>query len=93
MFDCVIPWSHRLEAAGKPCIGIVRDPCAPRGRLLGAVLRERENEDPVCVTAVRLLLLTACRPGQMRRLRRSEVTPDSLNPFDADTGARHILLG
>ena len=38
----------------------------PRGRLLGAddlarlgaVLRQREDENPVCVSAVRLLLLT-----------------------------------
>ena len=65
MFDCAIAWSHRPEAAGNPCKGIVRYPRPPRGRLLGAddlaklgaVLRLREDEQPVCVAAVRLLLM------------------------------------
>ncbi len=60
MFDCAIAWGHRPEAAGEaagnPCTGIVRYRRPPRGRLLGAddlaklgaVLREREAEHPVC---------------------------------------------
>ena len=35
MFDCLTAWDQRLEAAGKPCIGIVGDRFASRGRLLG----------------------------------------------------------
>ena len=77
MFDCAMAWGHRPEAAGNPCKGIVRYRRPPRGRLLGAddlaklgaVLRLREGEKPVCVAAVRLLLLTGCRPGEIRRLR------------------------
>ena len=73
----------------------------PRGRLLGAddlaklgvVLRQREGENPVCVAAVRLLLLTGCRPGEIRRLRWSEVKPDRLTLIDAKAGPRHVLLG
>ena len=101
MFDCAIAWGHRPEAAGNPCKGIVRYRRPPRGRLLGAddlarlgaVLRQRENENPVCVAAVRLLLLTGCRPGEIRRLRRCEVKPDRLTLSDVKTGPRHVLLG
>ena len=101
MFDCAIAWGHRLEAAGNPCKGIVRYRRPPRGRLLGAgdlarlgaVLRLREEENPVCVAAVRLLLLTWCRPGEIRCLRWCEVKPDRLALIDAKTGPRHVLLG
>ena len=60
---------------------------------LGAVLRQREDENPLCVAAVRLLLLTGCRPGEIRRLRWSEVKADRLTLTDAKTGPRHVLLG
>ena len=101
MFDCAIAWGHRPEAAGNPCKGTVRYRRPPRGRLLGAgdlaklgaVLRQREDENPVCVAAVRLLLLTGCRPGEIRRLRWCEVKPDRLALIDAKTGPRHVLLG
>ena len=101
MFDCAISWGHRPEAAGNPCKGIVRYRRPPRGRLLGAddlaklgaVLRLREDEQPVCVAAVRLLLLTGCRPGEIRCLPWCEVKPDRLTPSDAKTGPRHVLLG
>ena len=101
MFDCAIAWGHRPEAAGNPCKGIVRYRRPPRGRLLGAddlarlgaVLRQREDEHLVCVAAVRLLLLTGCRPGEIRRLRWCEVKPDRLALIDAKTGPRHVLLG
>ena len=94
MFDCAVAWGHRPEAAGNPCTGIVRYRRPPRGRLLGAddlaklgaVLREREAEHPVCAAAVRLLLLTGCRPGEIRRLRWSEVKPDRLTLIDTKTG-------
>ena len=101
MFDCAIAWGHRSEAAGNPCTGIVRYRRPPRGRRLGAddlvklgaVLRQREGQNPVCVAAVRLLLLTGCRPGEIRRLRWCEVKPDRLALIDAKTGPRHVLLG
>ena len=101
MFDCAIAWGHRPEAAGNPCKGIVRYRRPPRGRLLGAddlaklgaVLRLRKDENPVCVAAVRLLLLTGCRPGEIRCLRWSEVKSDRLALIDAKTGPRHVLLG
>ena len=101
MFDCAIAWGHRPEAAGNPSKGIVRYRRPPRGRLLGAddlarlgaVLHLREDENPVCVPAVRLLLLTGCRPGEIRCLRWRVVNPDRLTLIDAKTGPRHVLLG
>ena len=42
---------------------------------------------------MRLLLLTGCRPGEIRRLRWCEVKPDRLTLIDAKTGPRHVLLG
>ena len=40
-----------------------------------------------------LLLLTGCRPGEIRCLRWCEVKPDRLALIDAKTGPRHVLLG
>ena len=101
MFDCAIAWGHRPEAAGNPCTGIARYRLPPRGRLLGAddlaklgaTLRRLEGECPLRVAAVRLILLTGCRPGEIHRLRWCEVKPDRLALIDAKTGPRHVLLG
>ena len=51
------------------------------------------SEKPACIAAVRLLLLTGCRPGKIRRLRWREVKPDRLTLIDTKTGPRHVLLG
>ena len=42
---------------------------------------------------MRLLLLTGCRTGEIRRLRWCEVKPDRLALIDAKMGPRHVLLG
>ncbi len=65
MFDLAIAWGHRPEAASSPCTGIVPYRRPPHWRLhgaddlarLGAALRQREDESPVCVAVVRLLRL------------------------------------
>ena len=101
MFSRAVDWGHRPEETGNPCRGIERYRRPPRGRLLGAgdlaklgeVLRRLENAHPVQVAAVRLLLLTGCRPGEVRRLRWAEVKPDRLMLTDAKTGPRPVLLG
>ena len=77
MFDCAAAWGHRPEAAGNPCTGIGRYRRPPRGRLLGAydlaklgaTLRRLESDCPLHMAAVRLILLTGCRAGEIRRLR------------------------
>ena len=45
------------------------------------------------VAAVRLILLTGCRPGEIRRLHWCEVKPDRLALIDVKIGPRHVLLG
>ena len=101
MFTRAIDWGHRPESAGNPCAGITRFRRPPRGRLLGAgdlarlggTLRDLEQRWPVRVAAVRLILLTGCRPGEIRGLRWCEVKPDRLAISDAKTGPRDVLLG
>ena len=101
MFARAIDWGHRPETAGNPCAGITRFRRPPRGRLLGAedlarlgaTLRDLEQKWPLRVAAVRLILLTGCRPGEVRRLRWCEVKSDRLALIDAKTGPRDVLLG
>ena len=84
--DCAIAWGHRPEAVGKLCKGIVRYRRSPRGQLLcaealaklAAVLCQRKAESPAHVAAVRLILRTGCRPGEIRRPRWWEVKPNRL---------------
>ena len=45
------------------------------------------------MATVRLLLLTGCTPGEIRRLSWCEVKPDRLTLIDAKSGPRHVLLG
>ena len=101
MFARAVDWGHRPESAGNPCAGITRFRRPPRGRLLGAgdlarlgaTLRDLEPKWSAHATAVRLILLTGCRPGEIRRLRWCEVKPDRLALTDAKTGPRDVLLG
>ena len=101
MLSRAVDWGHRPEAAGNPCHGIEPYRRPPRGRLLGvddlaklgAELRRLEGAQPVHVAAVRLLLLTGCRPGEIRRLCWSEVKSDRLMLAATKTGPRPVLLG
>ena len=67
-------------------------PCFPGDSLFrkrawrGAALRDLEPKWPVRVFAVRLILLTGCRPGEIRRSRWCEVKPALLALTDAKTG-------
>ena len=68
-------------AAADPCTRIARYHRPQCGQLLGAdhlvklgaMLHRLEGECPHGATAVRLILLTGCRPGEIRRLRRHEI--------------------
>ena len=100
MFHFAIARGHRPEVAGSPCSSITRYRRPPRGRLLGAddrtelgtTLRRLKGECPFCVAAVRLSLLSGCRPGEIRRLRWCEVEADRLALKDPKTGPRDVLL-
>ena len=76
---------------GNPCTGSFRDRRPQREWLLTAVLRVGEDEMSVCVTAVQSILLTGCRPGEIRRLRWCEVKCDRLTSIDAKTGRRYRI--
>lgn len=67
---------------------------AELGRL-GVALAERESiEPPGAVDLLRLLILTGCRPGELRLLKWAEVDLDGarLNLADSKTGARSVPL-
>ncbi|MCY4221953.1 MAG: site-specific integrase [Thiotrichales bacterium] len=101
MFSRAVDWGYRSESAGNPCHGIMCYQRPPRGRLLGtedlarlgATLRDLESTYPIHVAVVRLILLTGCRPGEIRRLRWEEVKSDRLLLGDSKTGPRTVLLG
>ena len=101
MFSRAVDWGYRCESAGNPCHGIASYQRPPRGRLLGAddlarlgaTLRDIEGTYPVRVAVVRLILLTGCRPGEIRCLRWDEVKSDRLLLGDSKTGPRAVLLG
>ena len=101
MFARAIAWGHRSEGAGNPCNGITRYRRPPRGRLLGeddlsrlgAILRRLEHECPLKVAAVRLILLTGCRSGEVRRLRWRDVKRDRFVLRESKTGPRQVPLG
>ncbi|MDP3659224.1 site-specific integrase [Phenylobacterium sp.] len=55
----------------------------------------REVISPYAIAAIRLMLLTGCRAGEMLNLRWNEVDFDNglLNLPDSKTGAKKVLLG
>ena len=102
MFGCAIAWGHHPETAWNPYNGVVRYRHAPPGRLLGAgdpaklgaIMRRPESECPVQLAAVPLILLTGCRPREIRRLRWSATKADPLAEPSPDrvTVAAHRKL-
>jgi integrase len=55
----------------------------------------REKISPVAIAAIRLILLSGCRAGEILNLRWAEVDFDRglLNLGDSKTGAKKVLLG
>ena len=99
MFDCAIALGHRMgpSARGRrePLQGHrPLSPPAARVAARGGRSGEARCEaaSPLCVAAVRLIRLTGCRPGEIRRPRWCKVKPDRLALIDAKTGPRHVLL-
>ena len=67
-------------------------------RRLGAALRDAEREgfaSPAATAAIRLLMLTGCRIGEILQLRWEHVDLDrgELRLPDSKTGARIVHLG
>ena len=90
---------YRPEGS-NPCRGIRRYRRKGRERFLSdaeigrlaARLSAHEGERPLQVAAVRLLLLTGCRRGEILALRWNEVDADTIALGDAKTGPRKVYL-
>ena len=92
----LLPTAGRLSSDG-----IVPHRRPPRGRVLnaealerlGAALQEFDAFDRDVADAVRLILLTGCRPGEILGLRWTAVHRDRLMLPDSKTGPRAVMLG
>ena len=92
-------YGYRRENS-NPCAGVRRYRRPPRERFLttdetrrlGAALCAREAVSPVPASAVRLLLLTGCRQGEIRGLRWSDYREGHLFLRDSKTGPRTVWL-
>ena len=100
MFNKAEEWGMRPEGS-NPCVGIKMN----RGKVferylsvqelarLGEVLACHEAAFPVPVGIIRLLLLTACRYGEIANLVWGEVVRNRLKLADSKSGARTVWLG
>lgn len=101
MLNSAVDWGMLTGEGRRLHGGIRKNRRPPRGRLLnfdqirrlGEALRESEARYPDDVDTIRLVLLTGCRSGEIRRLGWSEVQEDRLELADAKTGPRTVHLG
>ena len=92
-------YGYRPEES-NPCTGIKRHRRRGRERFLsgedlqrlGRVLHRREADRPLQVAAVRLLLLTGCRKGEVLSLKWSFYREGKLFLPDSKTGPRTVWL-
>ena len=92
-------YGYRPEGS-NPCKGIRRYRRKGRERFLsaeevrrlGAVLRRHEEQSPVHVAIVRLLLMTGCRSSEIVTLRWREYRDGHLHLEDSKTGPRMVWL-
>ncbi|MFE3838899.1 hypothetical protein [Pseudogemmobacter sonorensis] len=88
------------KEAPNPCAPIRKNRRKARGRLLssaqitalGKALKSCPASHREAADAIRLILLTGCRSGEILRLRWSEVLPDRLKLTSTKTGPREVLL-
>ena len=98
-------WEMRPEGA-NPCRHVKRYPEHKRERFLsdeeygrlGAALRDAEREgftSPTAIAAIRLLMLTGCRSGEIMSLRweHVELEKGELRLPDSKTGSKVVHLG
>ncbi|MEO1459777.1 MAG: tyrosine-type recombinase/integrase [Pseudomonadota bacterium] len=93
-------WGAIDAAAPDPTALVTRNPRQPRWRLLsleelgrlGAALDRLARDLPDETDAIRLILLTGCRSGEVLRLPWSAVKADRLALCDSKTGPRTVLL-
>ena len=89
------------ERGTNPCVGIKKNPRRDIARFLdtdelarlGRALHAREAKWPEAVAAIRLLVLTGCRRGEVLNLRWRDIDDNAINLPDAKTGPRAVPLG
>jgi integrase len=103
LFNLAEVWGLRADGS-NPCRHVKKYPEKKRERYLspdelarlGAVLDEAENdgsESPYMIAAIRLLILTGCRLGEIQTLKWSHVSGNRLMLSDSKTGAKPVYLG
>jgi integrase len=106
MFNLAEMWGLRPDGSSNPRKHIKKYPEEKRERFLspaelkrvGEVLREMEQEGielPSSIAAVRLLMLTGCRLGEIMSLKweHVDITGKALRLPDSKTGAKIVHLG
>lgn len=101
VFSRAVDWGFLPFGRPNPCKAIRRNRSRPCGQVLnhealsrlGTVLERYSRVRPDTVEAIRLLLLTGARPGEIFRLRWSEFDGDRLLLPRAKRGPRSIALG
>ena len=92
-------WGYRPKES-NPCTGIVKNKPRKIERYLSAeelarlnhVLEQEKRSHPFYVGAIRLLLLTGCRRGEIENLCWAQVGRDHITLLDSKTGPRKVLL-
>jgi integrase len=103
LFNLAEVWGLRTEGT-NPCRHVKKYPERRRERhlspeeisQLGKVLSEAErtgSESQSVLDAIRLLILTGCRLGEIQTLKWEDVHEEYLALADSKTGAKRIVLG
>lgn len=101
MFNSAKEWELVPLVHSNPCRGIRKNRRPPRGRLLnhealtrlGSTLDRISDGRRNAVDAIRLILLTGCRSGEVLRLRWDECLQNRLELQSAKTGPRTVRIG
>lgn len=103
LFNLAEVWGLRPDGS-NPCRHVAKYPETKRQRFLsgdelarlGAVLYQCEtdgSENASAIAAIRLLILTGCRLGEIQTLKWSYIAADTLRLPDSKTGAKTVYLG
>ncbi len=100
MLNTAMEWEV-LPNGSNPCSAVRFNPRRKIERFLtedelarlGAALEQLNPDYPLEVGAVRLLLYTGCRRGEVLGLRRDDIAGSIMTLHDSKTGPRRVMLG